>query len=74
MSGYLKEKNDYPRNMKISILSKCSLNYKGLNCALTQWGESAYSKENKTTSKIPGPNEESQKYQILKCFKRNTEY
>lgn len=37
-------------------------------------GESAYSKENKTTSKIPGPNEESQKYQILKCFKRNTEY
>lgn len=37
MSGYLKEKNDYPRNMKISILSKCSLNYKGLNCALTQW-------------------------------------
>lgn len=37
-------------------------------------GKSAYSKENKTTSKIPGPNEESQKYQILKYFKRNTEY
>lgn len=39
MSGYLKEKNVYPRNMKISVLSNCSLNYKGLNCALTQWGK-----------------------------------
>lgn len=31
-------------------------------------------KENKTASKSLVPNDGSQKYQILECLKRNTEY
>lgn len=37
-------------------------------------GKSACHKENKTASKSFVPNDESQKYQILECLKRNTEY
>lgn len=74
MSGYLKEKKCLSKKHENKHTLKMFFKLQGPQLCSNTVRKGDCNKENKTASKSLVPNDGSQKYQILECLKRNTEY